>query len=293
MFRLGYNTNGLAHHRPLEALQLLADLGYEAVALTPDVGALDPYDLSPRMVERLREASDELGLTLAVETGARFLLDSRRKHWPTLLEDEEHARARRVDFLKRSLDLAAELGAGVLSLWSGAAPDGSRAESGAPGDPRQDVLWQRLRDGLLPVLERADELGVQVAFEPEPGMFVERPAGYGALLERLGEAGAGLGLCLDVGHLLVTGDLPVRLQVERWSAHLVHVHLDDIRGGVHEHRMFGTGDLDLAETLTALLDVGYVGMAAVELSRDSHRGAAAAEEALSHLKRALSSSRES
>ena len=26
MFRLGYNTNGLAHHRVLDALRLLADL---------------------------------------------------------------------------------------------------------------------------------------------------------------------------------------------------------------------------------------------------------------------------
>ena len=65
------------------------------------------------------------------------------------------------------------------------------------------------------------------------------------------------------------------------------MHLDDIAGGVHEHRMFGQGDLDLRETLTALLETSYGGMAAVELSRDSHRGAAAAEEALEHLRAAL------
>jgi sugar phosphate isomerase/epimerase len=51
--------------------------------------------------------------------------------------------------------------------------------------------------------------------------------------------------------------------------------------------MFGQGDLDLHETLTALLETSYGGMAAVELSRDSHRGAAAAEEALEHLRAAL------
>jgi sugar phosphate isomerase/epimerase len=51
--------------------------------------------------------------------------------------------------------------------------------------------------------------------------------------------------------------------------------------------MFGHGELDLPETLNTLLEVGYDGMAAVELSRDSHRGAAAAEEALTHLRAAL------
>jgi hypothetical protein len=40
--RFAYNTNGLAHHRPADALRLLADLGYAGAAVTPDVGALDP-----------------------------------------------------------------------------------------------------------------------------------------------------------------------------------------------------------------------------------------------------------
>ena len=114
MFRLGYNTNGLAHHRPIDALHLLADLGYEGVALTPDVGPLDPYELSPGTVRALRAVADELGLSLAIETGARFVLDPRRKHRPTLLEDTADARERRIDFLVRSLELAAELGADYM-----------------------------------------------------------------------------------------------------------------------------------------------------------------------------------
>ncbi|HVS19038.1 MAG TPA: sugar phosphate isomerase/epimerase [Planctomycetota bacterium] len=283
MFRLAYNTNGLAHHRLLDALRLVADLGYEGVAITPDVGQLDPLDLDRRLVEDVRRWSDELGLDLALETGARFVLDPRRKHFPTLIERDPADRARRVDFLCRTVDLAVELGADVVSLWSGTAPDGATAESGAP----HEAHWTHLVDGLRAVLDHAGVRGVNLAFEPEPGMFVERPAGYLELARRLGEDGDSLGLCLDVGHLLVTGDTPVPERIRELAPRLVHVHLDDIAGSVHEHRMFGEGELDLPATLAALLEVGYSGLAAVELSRDSHRGAWAAEEALRWIRESL------
>jgi sugar phosphate isomerase/epimerase len=293
VFRLAYNTNGLAHHRLVDALRLLAELGYEGVAITPDVGQLDLYRLDPVEVADARRLAEELGLELAVETGARFLMDARHKHRPTLLEDDAKERWRRVDFLKRSVDLAADLGANVVSLWAGAAPSGviadAREKDGRDGEIER--TWERLCRGVEAVLEHGRESGVQIAFEPEPGMFVERPAGYVELVERLGDAGDELGLCLDVGHLLCTGDLPVGTEIERFANRLVHVHLDDVKDGVHEHRMFGLGDLDLSEALGALLRAGYDGLAAVELSRDSYRGAAAAEEALGHLRAALSSAR--
>ena len=283
MFRLGYNTNGLAHHRVVDALRLLAELGYEGIAITPDVGQLDPYHLDRTAVADARDWARDLGLSVAIETGARYLLDARRKHFPTLLEEDAADRARRVDFLRRCVDLAAELGADPVSVWAGAAPGGATGDT----ESGHEELWDRLCEGLVQVLEHARGSGVRIAFEPEPGMFVERPGGFERLVGRLGPDGADLGLCLDVGHLLCTGDLPVADAIARHAGRLVHVHLDDVAGGVHEHRMFGTGDLDLPETLNALLKAGYDGMAAVELSRDSHRGAQAAAEAMGHLRAAL------
>jgi sugar phosphate isomerase/epimerase len=220
---------------------------------------------------------------LAVETGARYVLDPRRKHWPTLLEEDVADRTRRIDFLRGSIDLARELGASVVSIWSGAAP--TRMSGDSP-DAANEPVWERLTQALIPVLDHARDNGVFVAFEPEPGMFVERPAGYLELVRRLRDRGNELGLTLDVGHLLVTGDVPVGPAIRALAPHLVHVHLDDIAGRVHEHRMFGQGELDLREALTALHEIGYAGMAAVELSRDSHRGPQAAQEAMQHLRAA-------
>jgi len=286
MFRLGYNTNGLAHHRVLDALELASALGYEALSITPDVGQLDPARLDPEEVAAVRRRAEELGLVLTLESGARFLLDPHRKHRPNLLDDEPAARARRVALLVAHVDLAADLGASPLALWAGTAPDGSVGDRPG-GPPAREELWERLVAGLLPVLERARGQGVEVAFEPEPGMFVERPAGYEELVRRLGAPGEHLGLCLDVGHCHVTGDLPVGDVLRRLAPRLMLVQLDDCRNGEHVHRMFGEGDLDLPATLEALLEVGFDGVAAVELSRDSHRGPEAAAEALARIRQAL------
>jgi sugar phosphate isomerase/epimerase len=96
VFRLAYNTNGLAHHRIVDALEMLADFGYEGVSITPDAGLLDPYERTFDDAAKVRVAADDLGLELTVETGSRFLIDPRRKHYPTLLDDDPGARARRV-----------------------------------------------------------------------------------------------------------------------------------------------------------------------------------------------------
>lgn len=285
-FRLGYNTNGLAHHRLVDALEILAEIGYRGVAITPDVGPLDPLQPDAAVVDQLARRARDLDLALVVETGARFVLDPRRKHRPSLLDDSAGDRERRVDFYRASIELAHALGAPIVSIWSGSAPT---PVAGDARDARREVvepLWERLVHSLSPVLDHARAANVRLAFEPEPGMFVERPSGYLELVRRLGSRGAELALTLDVGHLLVTNDVPVGDQIRALAPHLVHVHLDDIRGRIHEHRMFGEGDLDLADTIASLRAVDFRGMAAVELSRDSHRGADAAAEAMRHLQSA-------
>lgn len=289
ILRFAYNTNGLAHHRPADALRLLADLGYTGVALTPDVGALDPLGEWRGEAERLRALAGDLGLALTLESGARYLLDPRRKHAPSLLDPDPAQRRLRRSLLETLLEMAAVLGCPGLSIWAGQAPGGIVGDPPASGgDPAlQEALWARLTGEILALIEAAARRGVALWFEPEPGMFIERPAGFLALRQRLGSAGPSLGLTLDVGHCLCTGDLPVARIVAEHAPWLRHVHLADIRGRVHQHLPFGQGDLDLPEALTALAAADFRGLCAVELSRDSHRGPEAAAEALAALRRAM------
>ncbi len=267
---LGYNTNGFTSHALVDALRVIGGLGYRSVAITLDHAALHPYapDVA-REAEEIARLCRELALVPVIETGARFLLDPWRKHRPTLIEDEPADRARRLDFLRRAVNLAAAVGAGVVSLWSGARPPESSATV--------EQLDRRLADGLDIVCTHAAEAGVQIGFEPEPGMHIESMADF----ERVAAAvhHPALGLTLDVGHAHLTED-SAEATVARHAARLVNVHLEGMRRPVHDHLLPWEGDMDLRAVLAALTAAGYSGPATFELSRHSHAAVDVARAAL-------------
>lgn len=269
-----YNSNGFAFHRIDDAARILADLGYAGLALTPDVHHLDPFRVNPRELESFRTLLGDLDLGLVLETGARFVLDPQRKHRPTLLDESEGA-AVRLDFLKRCVDMAQVLGAPVVTIWSGNGPRHTPPE----------VLATRLNDGLGQLCDHAAACGVRVGFEPEPGMWIETVAQYGAVRERL--AHEAFGLTLDVGHCLATGEGDPAQIVRAWGGDLLVVQLDDHRLGVHDHLAFGAGEVDFPAIAQSLRAVGFQGPLEVELSRHSATAPATARESLRFLQTAF------
>jgi ribosomal protein S12 methylthiotransferase accessory factor len=269
--RYAYNTNGLTSHRLDDALALLADCGYDGVALTLDVAHHDPFapDL-PGRTGALRRRLDGLGLASVVETGARFLLDPRRKHHPTLVSTDAGDRARRVAFLRTCVDVAADLGSEAVSFWAGV-PAGDRGPS-----------WEWLVDGVAQVVAHAATRGVTCAFEPEPGMLVDDCDDW----SRLADAVPGLALALDTGHCIVSGRWAPHDAVRAFAPRLGAVAVEDMPRGRHEHRAPGEGDMDLPAVLGALRDVGYAGLVSLELSRDSHRADTLVPAALAALRAA-------
>ena len=274
--RFGYGTNGMHSHRLEDALGVLAGLGYDGVALTLDHLHLDPFapDL-PACVTAVRRRLEELGLAVVVETGARYLLDPLRKHHPTLLHGPGDA-ARRVDYLRRAVMVAADLGAEAVSFWSGALPAGAPAAT----------AWDRLVDGVGQVLDLADQLDVVCAVEPEPGHFVDTLDGVLALRERMGDPD-GLRVTLDLGHVVCNEPRDLASTIRLAGPLLANVQVDDMLPGVHEHLELGTGEVDFPAALAALQEVGYTGLAALELPRQSHAAPEVAERSLAFLRDAL------
>ncbi|WP_405476918.1 sugar phosphate isomerase/epimerase family protein [Streptomyces sp. NBC_00009] len=274
--RWGYGTNGLTDLRLEDALAVLADLGYDGVGLTLDHMHLDP--LVPDLPTRTRQVArvlDRHGLSVTVETGARYVLDPRRKHGPSLLDPDPDARAARTRLLIRAVQVATDLGAHAVHCFSGITPDGTD----------DGTAWKRLADALAPVLDAASAAGVPLAIEPEPGHLLATLADFHYLREEFGGPEA-LGLTLDIGHCQCLEPLPPADCVREAAPWLKHVQIDDMRRGVHEHLPFGDGEIDFPPVLEALEATGYQGLTVVELPRHSHAGPQLAEESLRFLRAA-------
>ncbi|MGW2594444.1 sugar phosphate isomerase/epimerase family protein [Streptomyces sp. NPDC001515] len=274
--RLGYGTNGLTDLRLDDALALLADLGYDGVGLTLDHMHLDP--MAPDLAARTRRVAARLGalgLGVTVETGARYVLDPRRKHGPSLLDPDPEARAARTALLVRAVDVAVDLGAHAVHCFSGVMPPGT--------DP--DTAWQRLTGALAPVLEAAARAGVPLAVEPEPGHLVARIDDFHRLRALCGNPDP-LGLTLDIGHCQCLETASPADCVRAAAPWLRHVQIEDMRCGVHEHLPFGDGEIDfppVLDALDALGTAGYLGLTVVELPRHSHAGPELARTSLDFL----------
>jgi sugar phosphate isomerase/epimerase len=271
--RYAYNTNGASNHRLGDALTLIAEAGYDGVALTLDHHHHDPFapDFAGRNAQ-LASQLRELDLGLVIETGARYLLDPRQKHEPTLLAPSATGRARRVEFLTRCLDVCAACQGETVSFWAGVPQPGVE----------KNQAWDWLLEGAHQVAAAAHERGVIASLEPEPGMLVETVDDY----LRLQAAVPSLRLALDTGHLLVTEEREPAAAVREFAAQIGTVALEDMRRGVHEHLPFGEGDMDVPAVLQALHAIRFSGLVCVEMSRESPRAHLMIPQALAYLRQA-------
>ena len=201
-----------------------------------------------------------LGLAVVVETGARYLLDPRRKHHPTLVD--RRRRGRRVDFLRRAIRIAADLGAEAVSFWSGIRP--------STVDPTRSP-GSGCVAGVAPVLAEAGRARGAAGARAGAG-HVRRAPGRRAAAARASSATRSARPHPRRRALPVPGaggrGRPASAAA---GAALVNVQIDDMRRGVHEHLEFGDGrDRPARRCWRRWPRSATPALAAVELPRHSH-----------------------
>lgn len=249
---------------PGQVLDEMADAGYAGTEL-------GPWGYLPDDVHALRVQLERRNLVLIGGFCPVTL------HQPERLSEQ---RQFATDVARRLRDL----GAGMLVLAE--AGDAARlAQAGqvTPGaTPAFDAEeWQRVASAAEDIAAEAQTIGLQTAFHPHVGSYVETEAETERLLALTDPTV--MGLCIDTGHLTYAGADPVTL-TERHRDRVRHVHLKDVSSAVlaqarRTHWSFaqavgqgifvplGEGMTNVTAMLAALRGASYAGWLVVEQDR--------------------------
>ena len=270
MFQFSFNSTTLRNMDALEALRQVRAHGYAGVELTLNDSHLHPLKTPPGRVAEIARYCGEIGLpVVCLATGGDRLL-SDVPYEPSLVSADAGGRGKRLDLLKRSLEIAKELRAPVMNFNSGFLREG--VEAGQADE------W--LHAAVDELLRSAGDL--ILAIEPEPGFFIGTSRAGCALVRKVGSPRFRLNL--DIGHVHCSEDdcydaIDMALPLSR------HVHIEDIRNRVHHHEIPGEGDIDFARVLQSLDRSSYSHFVSVELHHHADVWERALAESLAYLTR--------
>jgi sugar phosphate isomerase/epimerase len=255
--RLAFSTNAYLKFSFAEAVRRLAAIGYRGAEIMADVPHAWPACLLDEQKRAIRQSlADE---RLAISNINAFMMnaisDARQRYWhPSWIEPDRYYRQVRIDHTRRSLTLARELGAPCITT-----EPGGPVEAGASWS----AALQLFVEGLKPVAEHAEEEGVLLLIEPEPGLLIERVDQFLELIDQIDSPA--IGLNFDIGHSYCVGDDPA-LTIQRIAPYIRHFHLEDIAATrVHHHLIPGDGAIDLRSVFQAIREIGYQGWITIEL----------------------------
>lgn len=234
-----------------ESIAHIAATGYDGFALATGDSFSTPIDaLDDALVDRVRGLAHQHALQPVAVSALWRLATPTEAEWET-----EWAKWR------RSIEVAARLGAPFVDCGSGVAP---------PGWSRQQ-LWSALRRNARRIADYAADHGVVVTIEPHWGAAVERP---GDVLELLAVVNKpSFRVNLDVCHPFALG-YDLESIAAMLAPHMAYAHVCDVRGrhpggpGQPGHQLVnpGEGEIDWPRWLGLLHRHGYYGWLGVQIS---------------------------
>ena len=236
----------------------IAAHGFDAVEVFAVRAHFDYYDR--RAAIALAEWLDDTRLALHsfhAPIAAEFANGQWRDTY-TLAAADEGRRKRAVAEAAAVLAVAAVIRYKVLVLHAGV-PE----PYGVDADNHMPSLVRSLEE-LSPIAAGA---GVRLAVEVIPNA-ISTPSALVELLESDIDV-QGLGICLDVGHARLMGD--VVDAIETCSGHVAATHLHDNRGRSDDHLVPGQGVVDWDAAMVAFQKVGYDGAWIFELAVAAER----------------------
>ena len=272
-FRLAFASNAMKRYSLDDAIDLVADAGYQGMEILLDIPHAFPPNVKDADVKRWREKLDARGLAVS-NCNSFMLYGIEGCHRPSWCERDPERRKLRVEHTRDCLHLAAKLGAPTIST-----------EPGGPIDEgvtrEQAADW--FEEGIRSVLPDAADAGVRLCIEPEPDLLIEKAGQYEEFMQRFAGdelAEKWLGLNFDVGHFYCVGEDPAA-NAAKFKGKIHHIQIEDIAADrVHFHLVPGDGAIDFDEFFKQLRQADYDnGWITVELYTFEHKAVEVAQRA--------------
>jgi sugar phosphate isomerase/epimerase len=251
--QFGVSTRLFRHQRlTRDHVFEIAAHGFETVEVFADQTHLDYHN--PSVVADLQQWLAEAGMELhSVHAPVSDPANSRPGEFMSIASGDPKARAQAVAEVTRALQIARRIPMQVFVLHLG----WPRSHRGLGGSNRDAA--RRSVEELYAV---AEPLDVRLAVEVIPNDLSRA----GSLVHFAEEdlESAEIGICLDVGHAHLEGDLVDAIELT--SGHLAAVHVHDNHGRTDEHLMPFEGSIDWPGAMTALQKVGYDGALIFEIA---------------------------
>src|SRR5689334_20431898 len=167
MTKLSYSTFGLTQLSFLDAIDAVDRAGYPGIEVSFHRDQFNPFEITDDDLNTIKKKFETTHVKPAcVATASHFFTPS-RPHEPSLMCLEAAGRKRRINLVKRGIQVARKLGVDLVTFGSGFIRDDHVANPSVdPNELLVDSIHQCLKE------IRSDE-DITLLIEPEPGMFIE------------------------------------------------------------------------------------------------------------------------
>ena len=167
MTKLSYSTFGLTNLDFFDAIDVVDQAGYPGIELSFHRDQFNPFNITDEYLAAIKKKFETTRVRPAcVATASHFFTPS-RPHEPSLMCIDTAGRKRRINLVKRGIDVARKLGVNLVTFGSGFIRD--EHVSNPSVDPKE-LLVDSIHRCLKAVRDDED---ITLLIEPEPGMFIE------------------------------------------------------------------------------------------------------------------------
>jgi sugar phosphate isomerase/epimerase len=255
-----YHARRLCRDHVLE----IAAHGFETIEVFATRTHFDYHN--PSAVADLQQWMAEAGLTLhGIHAPVMNAYEGGRSIGPlSLASTDALARAHAVAEAEHALHMARRIPVKVLVTHLGLPRTSGQGSALRQGSGQASDGRAAARRSIEELHRVAEPLGVQIAVEVIPNELSRAGSLVHFVEEDVSLEGRPVGICLDLGHAHMDGDLVDA--IETVSEHFVTTHVHDNRGRTDDHLVPFEGTIDWPAALTAIQKVGYEGPLMLEMA---------------------------